>query len=139
MKKFEFIEGATADVLFKAYGENLSKAFENSAIAFFEVITDTRKVKPLIEFNFTKKSQDLLSLLYDFLEELLYIHKTKQVLLSKFKVVVNSKDFSLKAVAYGEAIKKTHELRHDIKAITYSRMSIKKTRTGYVIEAVPDI
>ena len=41
--KFEFFD-VTADVGYKAYGHSLGNAFENAAIAMFEVITDTSKV-----------------------------------------------------------------------------------------------
>ena len=41
--KFEFFD-VTADVGYRAYGETLENAFENSALAMFEVITDTSTV-----------------------------------------------------------------------------------------------
>ena len=42
--KFEFFD-VTADVGYRAYGETLENAFENAALAMFEVITDTSTVK----------------------------------------------------------------------------------------------
>ena len=41
--QFEFLEH-TADVYVRAHGKNLEEAFENSALAMFETITNTRKV-----------------------------------------------------------------------------------------------
>ncbi len=42
--KFEFFEH-TADIGIRAWGDSLEEAFENSALAVFEVITDTSKVQ----------------------------------------------------------------------------------------------
>jgi SHS2 domain-containing protein len=46
--KFEFLEH-TADVYIAAYGKSLEEAFENAALAMFEVMTDTEKVSPDME------------------------------------------------------------------------------------------
>ncbi|MGZ7116702.1 MAG: archease, partial [Methanobacterium sp.] len=45
-RKFEFFD-VTADVGYKAYGDTLEEAFENAALAMFEVVTDTGSIKQL--------------------------------------------------------------------------------------------
>ncbi|HLE06534.1 MAG TPA: archease [Candidatus Nanoarchaeia archaeon] len=129
--KFEFFKH-TADVMFKAYGKDLGECFSNAGIAFFEVITDTNSVKPLISKSFSINSEDAKSLLYDFLEELLYLHETEHMVFSKFKVSI--KDNSLSAVVYGEKINKSHELRSMVKAVTYSNMVIDKKFVQVVLD-----
>jgi hypothetical protein len=47
-KDFEFLEH-TADAYVAAYGKNLAEAFENSARATFEVMTDLKEVSPRIQ------------------------------------------------------------------------------------------
>lgn len=44
-KKFEFFD-VTADVGIRAYGKTLEDAFENAALAMFEVMTDTSRINP---------------------------------------------------------------------------------------------
>ena len=56
-KKFEFFE-VTADVGIKSYGKTLEEAFENAALAMFEVITDTSKIEPKIERKIEVESED---------------------------------------------------------------------------------
>jgi SHS2 domain-containing protein len=46
--KFEFLEH-TADVYIAAHGQTLEEAFENAALAMFEVMTDTDKVSSDVE------------------------------------------------------------------------------------------
>lgn len=129
--KFKFLEH-TADIKFKAYGSNINEVFENAALAFFEAITDTKKVKPKVKKEFSLEAQDKESLLYDFLEELLVLHEASNYLFSKFKVEVNN--HSLKAEVWGEKIKDSHELRNLVKAVTYHDMIVKEEMAQVVLD-----
>ena len=62
MKNYEYFE-VTADIGFKAYGNNLNEAFENASIAMFNIITDTSNVAPSkeIELKIKKKAGKLLT------------------------------------------------------------------------------
>ena len=73
MKNYEYFD-VTADIGFKAYGESLNEAFENAGLAIFNIISDTSNVEPKKEISFKVRSEDEISLLYDFLEELLFYH-----------------------------------------------------------------
>lgn len=140
MKRFEIdSELATADAMFRAYGKTLNEAFENAGYAMFEIMTDTRQVKPELEFSFEKKSEDLKSLLYDFLEELLYYHEVKEVFLSEFKVELDEAGNSLKAVVKGEKVNDSHERRSIVKAVTYFDMKIEKAVKGCIVQVVLDL
>ena len=55
--KFEFFD-VTADVGYKAYGNSLGNAFENAAIAMFEVITDTSTIKHSVEKQIELEAED---------------------------------------------------------------------------------
>ena len=76
MKNYEYFE-ATADIGLKAYGKNINEAFENASIAMFNIITDTSDVNPEKEIEFELASEDNVSLLYDYLEELLFYHEVE--------------------------------------------------------------
>ena len=84
MEKFKFLEH-TADAKFQAFGKNLEEAFSNAALAMFSVITNTRKVKENVSHDIECSSKDLKSLLYDFLEELVFLIDTENFLLNKVK------------------------------------------------------
>ena len=74
MEKFEYFE-VTADIGFKAYGKDLNEAFENAGLAIFNIISDTNDIEPTKEISFEISSEDNVSMLYDYLEELLFIMK----------------------------------------------------------------
>jgi len=129
--RFRFLEH-TADIKFRAYGKTLNEVFENAGLAFFEVCCNTKKVKPLIKKELSIKSEDLKSLLYDFLEELLYLHEAEHYLFSKFKVII--KGLKLTATLWGEKINQSHELRSMIKAVTYNDMIVEKGMAQVVLD-----
>lgn len=79
--KFKFLEH-TADVKFQAYGKSLEEAFENSALAMFNAMYDG-KVNTKIRKKIKVEGKDMESLLYNFLEELLFLLDSENFVLSK--------------------------------------------------------
>jgi SHS2 domain-containing protein len=139
MKKFEFFDN-TADVGIKAYGRTLEEAFENSALAVFEVMTDTSKVDPVEERKVTIDGIDLENLLYRWIESLLVYYDSELILFSKFKVKIDQDNMRLEGEAWGEKFnEEKHEKRTLVKAMTYSLMSINKVGDMYEITFVVDI
>ena len=125
MKSYEYFE-ATADIGLKAYGENLNEAFENAGMAIFNIISDTSDISPIREIEFEIVSEDEVSLLYDYLEELLFYHEVEFMLFSEFHVEIDE-NLHLKAIIKGEEIDwQKHERKTEIKAITFHMMEVKK-------------
>ena len=126
MKSYEYFE-ATADVGLRAYGKSLNEAFENAGLAIFNIISDTSTIDASKEIEFDISSEDEISLLYDYLEELLFFHETEFMLFSEFHVEIDT-NLNLKAKIMGEEINwDKHERKTEIKAITFHKMEIKKT------------
>lgn len=139
-EKFEFFD-VTADVGYHAYGKTLEEAFQNAALALFEVITDISKIKPLIEKKINIKSEDPVALLYDWLSELIFLHDSENLVFSNFKLNITKKSrdlYLLNGSAWGETFnRKKHEIREDVKAVTYHLMKIKK-KDGYIVQVILD-
>ena len=137
MKNYEYFE-VTADIGFKAYGNDINEAFENAGIAMFNIITDTCDVNPVKEIEFEITSEDEVSLLYDYLEELLFHHEIDFMLFSQFHVQIDE-NFHLKAKIKGEEINwEKHERKTEIKAITFHKMEVKNTCPAEV-QAIVDL
>lgn len=140
MKKFEYFD-VTADIGFRAYGNTLNEAFENAGLAMFNIISDTSDIVSKTEFTFEITSSDEVSLLYDYLEELLFYHEVEFMLFSHFNVEITDNDgeFNLNAAIRGEAIDwDRHERKCEIKAITFHMMDVKKTE-HYELQAIVDL
>lgn len=138
MKKFEFFDN-TADVGIKAYGETLEEAFENAALAVFEVMTDTSKIRHIESREVDIQGIDLENLLYNWIESLLVLYDSELLVFSKFKVNIDLQSLKLHATVWGERFREDFERRTLVKAMTYSLMSITKTPEGYVLTFVVDI
>lgn len=137
MKKFEFLEH-TADVKFQAFGKSVEKVFENSALAMIKVITN-QKIKKKIKKDIKVKGKDLEGLLYNFLEEILFIMDTEAFVLSAVrKLKIDIKNFELKAELVGD-FSKNYEFHLDIKAITYNEMFVRKEKKSWISQVVLDV
>ena len=126
MKKFEFFD-VTADIGFYAYGNNLNEAFENAGLALFNIISKTEDIEPIATKSFEITSEDKISLLYDFLEELLFLHEIDFMLFSQFTISINKIDdeYHLNAIIKGDEINWDKYYRGDeVKAITFHKMNI---------------
>ena len=91
-KRFEFQEH-TADERVVAYGLTLEEAFENAALALFEVMTDTKKIRTIIHDTFEIEGSDEYALLYSWLETLIVEFDINLKLYSKFHVCVTQEQF----------------------------------------------
>lgn len=140
-KPFEFFD-VTADIGYRAYGETLNEAFQNAGLALFEVITDTSVLKPLIKKNISLKSEDKKALLYDWLNELIFLHDTEYLVFSRFQVDITGDETSgywLEAVTWGEEFEQSyHESRDEVKAVTYHLMEIEE-EDGYKLQVILDV
>ncbi len=141
-KKFEFLEH-TADVYIAAHGATMGEAFENAALAMFEVMTDTSKVSPLEERSFEVEAEDEYALLYSWLEALLVKFEVEGMLFSKFnisKIEDSNEGFKLKASAWGEKFSpEKHPQKVGVKAVTYHQMEMIKESEKFTAVFVLDI
>lgn len=141
MKRWEHYEH-TADIGIRGYGDTLEEAFEAVAIALFDVMVDVRKVEKKEVREIEVEGEDLYSLLYNFLEELLILHDTEGLVFGDFEVKIEKTEqgYRLKAKAYGEKLSEKHEPKEEVKAITYHEMEIKQLPSKeWIAQLVPDI
>ncbi len=140
--RFEFLEH-TADAYIAAYGTSLSGAFENAALAMFEVMTDTKAVSPNVEDSVEVWAEDEKALLYSWLEALLVKFDTKAMMYSKFKILSLDKfsdGLELKAKAWGETFNpRRHLQKVGVKAITSHRMEIINEKGNVTLKFILDI
>lgn len=141
MKRYEFFEH-TADAKFRAYGKTMEEAFSNAALAMYSIITDTEKIQKKIHKEIQAKGHDLKSLLYSFLEELLFLLDTENFLLHKTsKVSIHKKEenYLLEATVIGDECIDEYSTHGDIKAVTYNQMDIKEEKDKIILQVVMDL
>jgi SHS2 domain-containing protein len=141
VKKYDILEH-TADAKFKAYGKSLEEAFINSASAMYEILLKDEKISSKFEKKFEKKAQNYEQLLFDFLDELLFLMDTESLVLSKINSlnIVQLKPNLIKLncdASFDSA--NNYDIGGNIKAVTYSEIEIKENDSGFELQVVVDI
>ncbi len=140
MKKFEFLDFATADVCFRAYGATLDELFANAALAMFEVMVETKNVEPKIVREIEVKGEDLQSLMFCWLNELLFYVDSEGLVFAKFDVKVDETQMELRAKIFGEPIDaEKHKPKIDVKACTYHKMGVEKHAGKWMAQVIVDV
>jgi SHS2 domain-containing protein len=135
-KKFKFLEH-TADVKFQAFGNNVEKVFENSALALKESICGKTKIKNKKEIIIKVKGKDFESLLYNFLEEIIYLLDAKNFIIFKIDKI-EIKNFKLKAIIFGDKAS-NYNFTSEVKAVTYNDMFVKQKGKKWISQVVLDV
>lgn len=101
-------------------------AFEQCGLAMFGYITelDTVDITDCYEIE-TDGAEDMDGLLYRFLNELLYLFCAEPYLICKSLKITTFENYKIKCLCFGEPFSlEKHPQGADVKAITYSAMSI---------------
>ena len=126
--KYVYIEHPS-DVGFEAYGDTLEELFANAAIATYSFMTDVDEIEEEEEWEreIEIKSEDLYSLMFDWLDEMIFMFEAESLVMKKFDIDVNSTDFRIVGTCRGGRF---DPYKHDsgiiIKAVTYNMMEIKR-------------
>jgi SHS2 domain-containing protein len=140
MPKYKYLIH-TADIKFQAFGKSKEECFSNAAYALTNIISK-EKIKCLIKKEIKVKGDDIENLLYNFLEEFLYLLDSKNFLLGDvqniFIINVISKKYELKASVFGDYTK-NYEIEGSVKAITYNDMFVRQEKKEWICQVVVDV
>lgn len=136
-KGYEYLEH-TADVKIRAYGLTLSQAFENMAKATTGVMTDVDLVKQHVNKRINIASENTERLLYDFLDEIIYLMDTEEFLTAK--AIVNIHGNSLSADLKGDYQNENqYEVHTYIKSVTLNELKVMKKENLHILQIIHDI
>lgn len=129
---YEFLEH-TADVKFRAEGSTIEEMFSSAADALNETIRGDIKILEQEEKSFEVVGKDMEELLYNFLEEFLFLLDGEDFLVGEVKSISVS-DKKISCVVVGDKAA-NYKFTNDVKAVTYSEMAVKDN----VCEVVLDV
>ena len=130
---YTFLEDtAHADLAFEAEGDTPGELFEAAARALFSSMTNLRRLRPKITRQIRLRHDQIDQLMFDWLSELVYLKDAETLLFGEFSVRIQSDNgWGLEADVKGETISpKHHELRADVKAVTYHQFIVEQTPEG---------
>lgn len=117
-----------SDVYVEAYGPTMEEAFKEAGLAIFDIISDTKGVRPELEREVYAEGFDMYSLLYNWLEQLLLLFDLDGFLASDIEVhaIDRSGDvLRIRATVKGERYDPSrHKHGIGIKSVTYALMEI---------------
>lgn len=134
---------ATADTAFEATGDSLEEVFAAAADALLNTMTaDVSGIAPEESTTFELHNAELDLLLFDMLNELVFLKDAKRLLLRVQSIAFNhdKEEHRAKVVTRGERIDPArHRLLVDVKAVTLHRFSLKDTGHGWKASVVLDV
>lgn len=131
------------DAYVEVQAPTLNTAFEEAAFAMFDVMTDAAAVGSEFTDRFEVTAHDEVSLLHDWLEQLLLKFDLEGKVYSRFevkKIETENGDLHLVAKAHGGLFQRgRHPAKVEVKAVTYHRMEVKATGEGYLARYILDL
>ncbi len=126
--RFRYIEHPS-DVGFEAYGATLEELFANAALAMYSFMTDVEEIEEAEEREVTVQAEDLYSLMFDWLDELLFLFESESLVMKHFEMTVNESEFGISGKCRGGTFDpERHEAGIIVKAVTYNMMEVKKNK-----------
>jgi protein archease len=136
-------EIGTADIAFEATGRDLPELFSAAADATTNVMIDNiEAIQPREKRRIELSSDQLDMLLFDFLQELIFLKDAERLLLRVRDTQIDKRDenYFLKATAEGEPLDvERHHQRADVKAVTLHGFSVKQAENGWTTRVLLDI
>ena len=136
-------EIGTADIAFEATGRDLPELFRDAADATTNVMIDNLEAIQPRQTRQIELSKDKLDmLLFDLLQELIFLKDAKRLLLRMKEVQITERDenYFMKATAEGEPLDaERHHQRADVKAVTLHDFSVEQTEEGWKARVLLDI
>jgi len=138
MKRYKLLDH-TADIGIIASGEDVSEAFGNAAYAMFDILTDVDKIRETGSFEVQVSAENIEELLVVWLNELLYQYEVERFICRRF-AIDDIDETSLRALVFGEKIDPArHEIRTEIKSVTYHQFRIEETDDGWEAQVIFDV
>ena len=127
----------TADVKFRAEGSTIEEMYSSAADALNETIRGDIKILEQEEKSFEVDGPDSEVLLYNFLEEFLFLLDAQEFLVSSIKSI-NVGGNKIKCVVLGDKAE-NYVFTNDVKAITYNGMINGEGHGKFFCEVVLDV
>ena len=139
MKPYELLEH-TADAKFRAYGKTLEEVFANAVKGMTAIVVDPETVVKDRKIAISVEANDLKRLLFEFLDQILFLTDTQKFLAGMaedLQITKDNKHYLLNAMLCGGDIVK---YGGNLKAVTYYDMLVEQQTDGtWIIQAVIDI
>jgi len=128
-----------ADVGIVGFGTSLQEAFEEAAVAMFDLIVDVGQVEPNDEVTVECQGADTEELFVEWLNALLAQADIHRMAFSEFSIQ-HMNGHRLSGIARGEQLDgERHGPKLEVKAATYSMLSVDHDGNRWSVRCVVDV
>ncbi|HIP62889.1 MAG TPA: archease [Archaeoglobus profundus] len=132
--KYRFVNH-TADIAFEVYGDEIDELIKNATLAFYDAFVDVSKLGSSIEKKLEVEAESIDYLLFNWLNELLYLFETEFFAGKDVDVEVSEDNgFKAKGIIKGDKVY-PEIVKTEPKAITFHKFRVEKKDkwTAFVI------
>jgi SHS2 domain-containing protein len=141
----EYLDHMT-DAYLRIRGQTMNEAFEYSAMGLVNIMYDIENIEEKQQIPIFAEGDEVENLLFDWLDKILLIMLIDKVIFSKFNIEITFDEsldkYFLTGYGEGELVDlNKHELKVEIKGITYHEMKIVdcKDTNETIIEYIVDL
>ena len=138
MRAYEIIDH-TADIGVVVRGASLEELFANAAYAFFDLQVGLERVGTAESREVVVEGDDLEQLMVRWLQQLLVLLEVEELVVSEFNIE-QADESGVRACVRGETLDpRRHELKGEIKAVTYHELEVEETTQGWQAQIIFDV
>ena len=129
----------TADIGVEITGDSLEDLFITAGTALTDQLVSIESVISEDERKIEIEGRDKTDLLVKWLKGVLSLYQIEYFLSNEFKIL-KLENNKISAMIKGEMFNDSrHEIKNDIKAVTYHQAEVVKTDTGYRVTVIMDV
>ena len=134
---------AIADACFDLFGNSLEELFHAGFLALMETSVEVHTIKEIIEKTIKLEHRNLEQLLFEFLEELIYLKDAELLIFKRCAISINqnpdNSSYNLSAILKGQEINEDVSTLTDVKAITLYQFYIRQKGNGWEARVTFDL
>jgi len=129
----------TADIGIHITGKDLKELFAEAAFAMFDQIIDISRLDGRRRKRIAVSGMDRHDLLINWLRELLCFWTIDAVLVNQVEIIRLDETGIDADIFYDSYIPGKHDIKKDIKAVTYHGISVDQTKDGWEATVIFDV
>jgi len=138
LRKFTLIDH-TGDIGIRIFGESPQAIFVHAAEAFFQILTDPRKIEKRLSHQVSVRGRGFEEMLVAWLNEFIYLFETRGLLFKEFEIL-SLDDQKVDALARGESYdEERHPIRTPVKGATYHQLRFHREKDIWKARIILDI
>ena len=138
MKSYKILDH-TADIGIEVCGKTKKEALANTVEAMFDLIADSENISVVQEKHLTITGADTADMLINLLREALYMFYSQAWLCKKCEILELSAEKIVAKISGEPYDAKKHQLKMEIKAVTYHTLKIERMGNGWRARVIFDV